>query len=157
MKAKLKLAFERTCNGYSPDRVVADPDLNASFLAECRRLELNDSAEGLNRYLLSLRKRGELRGLRSKRTSFPNEDKYRFAAEMAARYIERRDGRSLDDIVCDPQLAAEFDQLTESLSPGFTSVEYRWAALNLRKGRRLQPELLSDYLKTGLGDSVGLR
>ncbi len=57
--------------------------------------------------------------------------------------MERRDGVTLDDIICDPQLAAEFDQLAGALSPGYSPLEYRWAALGLRKINRLSPELLA--------------
>lgn len=140
MKSKVRTAFEAVCSGYSPDRVVVDPELNKAFLETCRSLGLSGSAATLNRDLLNLRKRGGLRGLRSRRTSFSDEDQYRFAAEMAARFIERRDGVSVDDIVCDPELAQEFDDLTARISPGFSSVAYRWAALNLRKAKRLKPE-----------------
>jgi site-specific DNA-methyltransferase (adenine-specific) len=52
---------------------------------------------------------------------------------MSARYLERRRGVSLDDLICDPDIAAEFDKLASELAPGFTSLEYRWAALALRK------------------------
>jgi site-specific DNA-methyltransferase (adenine-specific) len=40
---------------------------------------------------------------------------------------------SLDEILCDPVLAAEFDQFARRLAPGYTTFEYRWAALRLRK------------------------
>ena len=156
MKGKLKLAFEATSGGYSPDRVVADPDLNRSFLAACRQFEVLGADAALNRALLNLRKRGELRGLHSIRTSFPFEEQYRFASEMAARFIERRDAVTLDAIICDPELANEFDQFAERLAPGFKAVEYRWAALNLRKLRRLKPELLSRVVQAPLVDTYAV-
>ena len=142
MTAKLRTAFEATSFGYSPDRVVADPELNQTFLSRCRELGIHGSDAVLNHSLLNLRKRGGLRGLRSKRSSFSGEDQYRFAAEIAARFIERRDQITVDDIICDPVSAHEFDELARGISPGFTSLEYRWAALNLRKARRLKPEIL---------------
>ena len=40
---------------------------------------------------------------------------------------------SLDQILGDPDLARKFDEIASSLAPGFTSLEYRWAALKLRK------------------------
>jgi site-specific DNA-methyltransferase (adenine-specific) len=143
MKDKLRAAFEVASRGYSPDRVVADPELRAVFVAECRSSGLAGSEATLNRALLNLRKRGELRGIRSKRSSFANQDQYRFASEIAARFLERRDGISLDAIICDPVLAVEFDEIAGRLAPGFSPVEYRWAALNLRKKHGLKPELLS--------------
>ncbi|MBS0209303.1 MAG: GIY-YIG nuclease family protein [Planctomycetes bacterium] len=147
MKDKLRLAFEKASLGYSPDRVVADPDLRKTFLAECRALGLTGTEATLLRSLLNLRKQGGLRGRKSRRTSLPDEDHYRFAAEMAARFIERRDGISLDAIICDPELAADFDCVANRLSPGYSSLQYRWAALNLRKRRSLKPELLSRVVK----------
>lgn len=144
MKSKVLDALDAVSSEYSPDRVVADPELNARFISGCHSLGLTASAAILNRTLLNLRKQGELsHRRRSRRTSFPNEDEYRFAAEMAARFLERRDKVSLDQIVCDPELAAEFDILASSIAPGYSPLQYRWAALNLRKARRLEPELLA--------------
>jgi site-specific DNA-methyltransferase (adenine-specific) len=57
--------------------------------------------------------------------------------------MERRHNTSLDRVLCDPQLAAEFDESAQRVAPGVNSLQYRWAALNLRKSRQLQPELIS--------------
>ena len=62
---------------------------------------------------------------------------------MAVRFLERRKGVSLDRIIADPQLAEEFDRLAAAIAPGFDSLRYRWAALNLRKTKRLEPELVA--------------
>lgn len=147
MKDNLRSAFEKASRGFSPDRVVADPELQQAFLEECRFLELPGTDAALNRSLLNMRKTGGLRDRKSRRTTLPDEDEYRFAAEMAARFIERRDGISLDAIICDPQIANEFDQIAARLAPGFSSLQYRWAALNLRKKRKLKPELLSRVVR----------
>jgi hypothetical protein len=146
MKSKLIAALDATCQGFSPDRVVADPDLNSAFVAEAGRLGLTAAAATLNRSLLNLRKAGDLRGRKSKKTSFADEGEYRFAAEMAIRFLERRDGISLDSIVSDPQLAAEFDAYAARIAPGYSPLQYRWAAFNLRKASRLKPELLARVL-----------
>jgi hypothetical protein len=143
MTPKIRQAFEAVCDGYSPDRVVADPLMNEAFLQECHQLGLEGSPATLNRAILNLRKKGGLRGLKSKKLLLPNRDQYEFAAEMAARFIERRDGVSLDDIICDPVIAQEFDQVYARIAPGYSPLEYRWAALGLRKAKRLKPELLS--------------
>ena len=128
MKSKLIAALDATCQGFSPDRVVADPELNAAFLSEAGRLGLTAAAATLNRSLLNLRKAGDLRGRKSRKTSFVDEQDYRFAAEMAIRFLERRDGISLDSIICDPQLAAEFDAYAARIAPGYSPLQYRWAA-----------------------------
>jgi site-specific DNA-methyltransferase (adenine-specific) len=143
VKAKIVLAYEAASHGNSVDRVVCDPELNSAFLAECEKQGLSGAPATLNRALLNLRKAGYLRGLKSRSTSVGNDDAYRFSAEMAVRYMERRDGVTLDDIICDPDLAAEFHKIAETISPGFSPLQYAWAALNLRKAKRLSPELLA--------------
>lgn len=141
---RLRDAFEAVHEGYSADRVIADPVLNESFIEECRTRGFSDDAAHLNRRLMNLRKRSGLTGIRTtKPTSFRNDDEYRFASEMSIRFLERRDQITLDDILCDPVRAEEFDSICDRIAPGFTPLEYRWAALTLRKSRRLQPEQLA--------------
>ena len=146
MRRRIIAALEVAGQGFSPDRVVADPELNAAFLAACQAQGCAGSPAILNSALLNLRKGGHLRGRKSRETFFENQDEYRFAAEIAARFLERRDGVSLDAIVCDPLLAGELDRLASAIAPGFSSLQYRWAALNLRKKKKLQPELLTRIL-----------
>ena len=62
---------------------------------------------------------------------------------MAVRFLERKHAVSLDEIICDPELAEQFDEIAKTIVSGGKSLEYRWAALNLRKQRRLQPEILA--------------
>ena len=97
----------------------------------------------LNQSLLNLRKRGALRGLASRRTILRDQSDYRFAAEIAARFLERENEITLDLIICDPQYAERFDEIARTIVPGGKPLEYRWAALNLRKQKRLKPELLA--------------
>lgn len=144
MKRDVLAAYLAVRNGYPPDRILADADLNMVFIAECRRLGVTDSIKSLNQQLLNLRKAGDLKGLpRSRRTSFTNEEDYRFASEIAARHLERQKGITVDEIICDPELVQQFDAISANLAPGFSPLQYRWAALNLRKAKRLRPELLS--------------
>ena len=146
-KSAICTAYLQTRQGFSVDRVVADPDINAEFLDRCRFLGLEISRSKINLTLLNLRKSGYLRGIKSKRTSFKDEDEYRFASEIAIRFLERRDGVSLDAVICDPKLAIEFDGLASDLSPGFPPLQYRWAALNLRKKKKLSPEIVPKIVK----------
>jgi hypothetical protein len=144
VKGRVRAAFLAVRDRFSPDRVVADRELNKAFIAECRRLDLSDSIKSLNQQLLNLRKAGDLKWLpRSRRTSFKNEEEYRFASEIAARHLERQKGLTVDEIICDPEIVQEFDAIAVNLSPGFLPLQYRWPALNLRKAKRLKPELLS--------------
>jgi hypothetical protein len=137
-------AFEEASEGYSPDRVVADPKLNEIFVRECRSRSLVSPIAELNRSLLNLRKAGGLTGRpRSKRTRILGQDDYRFASEIAARFLERRDQISLDAIICDPNRVGEFDELAARIAPGHSSLQYRWAALSLRKAEKLEPEIVA--------------
>jgi hypothetical protein len=133
-------AFHQVRDGWSPDRVVADPDLNRLFEAECRKLGLEIRVGECNRILLNLRRSSHLSDLHSARTTFPEQGDYEFACEIAIRFLERRDGVTLDHVVCDPVRAAEFDELAARIAPGYSALQYRWAALSLRKNRRLRPE-----------------
>lgn len=137
-------AFAACCDGYAVDRVIVDPELNSRFIAECRARGCTDVEVQLNLQLFNLRKQGKLSQLKAaKRTSVEDQDSYRFASEIAARFMERKHGLSLDMILCDSELAAQFDELAQRIAPGFTSLQYRYAALNLRKVKKLQPELVA--------------
>lgn len=143
-RSLIRMAYISVRDGFSADRVITDPALNDRFIDACRTRNLSDSIEKLNLTLMNARKGSHLSGLpRSKNTSFSNEDDYAFAAEIAIRFLERRDGISLDRVICSPDRASEFDQLASRLAPGYSSLQYRWAALNLRKRKALKPEQMS--------------
>jgi hypothetical protein len=141
-------AFLAINEGFSPDRIVADPVLNLRFLNLCKKLNVLDEPRLCNRELINARKAGLLKGIKSiNRTSFPSEDEYRYASEIAIRHLQRKLDVTLDDIICDPLLVKEFDEIAVSICPGFSVLEYRWAALNLRKSNNLKPELLSHVVR----------
>lgn len=119
----------------SPDLYVADPERNVQFLATCREQGALGSDYAINKMLLYARKNNYLPGLNSVKTSFNYED-YAFASEFAATELKYRTGASIDDILCDPGLASEFDSIAKKLAPGFTSLMYRWAILSIRKAGR---------------------
>lgn len=145
MTELLALAFREVNEGYSTDRVLADPELNARFVSACRERGLNERPTQLNRKLINLRKSGKLGKQKAKRTQF-DDDEYQFAAEIAVRHLERRDQITLDDILVDPELAAEFDMICRDFAPGYSSLRYRWSALRLRKSRKLSPEIISQAI-----------
>jgi site-specific DNA-methyltransferase (adenine-specific) len=133
-------AFKQAANGYSPDRVIADPVLNAAFIDECSKLEIPGRPRDWNLTLLSLRKAGKLAEvITTKRTQFSwqSMDPFLFASEIALRRVLDGGCPSLDYVLCDPLAVARFDELARSLAPGFSSLQYRWAALRLRKDARL--------------------
>jgi site-specific DNA-methyltransferase (adenine-specific) len=129
-------AFLASSDGWSVDRVIADPDLNGRFADECQDLGLPGNPADWNRMLMRLRKAGKLEFLpRTRRTTFPDAqlDEYLFASEIAMRKLGD-EGQSLDDILCDPALASRFDSIAKTLAPGpFSPLQYRWAALTVGK------------------------
>lgn len=136
--ASLIQAFGEVRGGYSLDRVIADPELDRKFLRRCRELGLSGTDYSLNWEIMNARKKGELSHLpKTRRYTIRETDEFEYASELAVRFLERTQDVSLDKIICDPQLAEEFDKYAVRLAPGFSPLEYRWVALGLRKaGRR---------------------
>lgn len=133
-------AFRRSSQGYSVDRVIADPALNAAFVEACSLLKLPGRQRDWNLTLIALRKSSKLAEVPAdKRTqiSWEDMDPFAYAAEIALAAMLRLGYPSLDHILCDPPAAARFDDLARSLAPGFRPLDYRWAALRLRKDARL--------------------
>lgn len=138
-------AYDEARQGFSSDRVIADPELRARFIELCGERGNASSEESICRLLMNLRKAGRLSHLKSNRTQF-NDNEYRFASEIAVRHLERRSQITLDDILCSTTLVSEFDAICEDIAPGFTPLRYRWAALSLRKSRSISPEIMSHVL-----------
>jgi hypothetical protein len=121
--------------GYSTDRLLADPVLNDQFLENCRRLGIPGEAKNWNHLLLNVRKRGGLVAIDTSRRTKTTAiiDDLLFASELAWKNLAELKKCSLDDILCDPVIATEFDSFCQRLSPGSTSFDYRWGALTVRK------------------------
>lgn len=130
-------AFEKTHDGFSADRVVADPDLNRRFLSMCEKLGLAGDGRTWNTLLFRLRKAGKLAHVDTASwttVAWEDCDDYVFASEIALqRMLDEKLAQSLDEILCDPALAGQFDAAAAALAPGYSPLDYRWAALRLRK------------------------
>ena len=129
-------AFRQTYGGYSVDRVVIDPELNQEFQQCCNELGLAGDLRTWNILLFRLRKRGELADFPATartKISWNDCDPFLFASEIALQRLLDDSAESLDEVLCDPLCAATFDDIAASLAPGYTPLQYRWAALKLRK------------------------
>ena len=128
-------AFMETHDGYAADRMLADPDLQAAFHEECSRHGLPMTPRTACLHLLKLRKRGgALKGTKRYSVSAADCEPYLFATEIAWRRVhDKHPDASLEEILADPGLAAEYDSVARRFAPGYTSLQYRWAALRLRK------------------------
>lgn len=152
-------ALDRVSQGFSVDRVVADPELNEAFLDACTKLGVPGEAMDRNRMLFRLRKAGKLAHLPAvRRTAFEWEtfDQFIFASEIALAQVVHRGGGTLDDILCDPRRAAEFDEAARRFAPGFTPLHYRWGALKLRKEAGRARSRLRDVKSPALSRSFRL-
>lgn len=146
-KALIVEAFTEICEGYATDAVIVHPDLNAKFIAACRKKGLEQGEFELNLTLMRTRKMSskekERHGIvlpsATKRLQFSDYDEFAFASEIAVRVLQRTEGITLDRILCDPKLRQEFDALAKKLVSGLPEVKLRCAALNLRKTHRLRP------------------
>jgi hypothetical protein len=140
----VRRAYIDVNEGCSIDRLIADPSQDARFIQACWKLGAQASQYELNHLLLNARKNkiiGRVEGI--ERYSVPRAvmDQYLFAAEFALRllqdleYFEHHRTLSLDRILCDPDIAKRFEEIAKSILPGFTSLDYRWAAFSIRKGQ----------------------
>jgi len=139
--AAILRAFGEVRDGFSADRVVADPELDRKFLRRCRELGLAGTDYELNWALLNARKSGDMSLMpKTRKYTVSETDEFDYASELAVRHLELTKDVSLDKIICDPGLAEEFDNYASRLAPGHTSLEYRWVALGLRKAGRLRKD-----------------
>lgn len=133
----IEQAFLSTHEGFSSDRLLVDPHLNTAFLEKCVKLGVPGQAAEINRMMLRLRKSGKFKTKFSSRVVpivKAELDRYSFAAEIAWKLTRAQfSDASLDEILCDPDKAKLFDSIAHDFAPGYKSVEYRWAALHLRK------------------------
>lgn len=139
-------AFNSVHDGYSTDYVIVHPEKNREFLKKCAALGLGKNERMLNHKLMNIRKTSKYKGMLnscSKRANIRDYDLFEYASEIAVRALQRLEGATLDLIICDTVLRERFDGIALDLS-GFASndnsvFKLRMAALNLRKGHRLQP------------------
>lgn len=148
-------AYQSAGQGYPADYILCNPELNKSFISACKELGLGGSAVIWNRYLLRLRKAGKLPKASRRPEVIPAQRLGWSAAasEIAWRLLEIDYRKSLDDILCTPEFAGEFDRLAAQYGPsdsGSNRIElYRRAALATRKrmksARKLAADRLSDW------------
>jgi DNA modification methylase len=142
-------AFYAAHDGYSIDWLLANPSLQAAFHDACRDSGLIGGPADWNHELLRLRKTGGFpkRGqIKKVQISDDELDGYSFAAEIAWRLTsEKYSWPSLDEILCDPKKSAYFDKAARRFAGGFEPVQYRWAALRLRKASRELVERVKQF------------
>ncbi len=154
-------AYKKTSGGYSTDFILCDPEINDKFVDACQKNSLPGDASAWNRMLLRIRKAGKLP--KSERNHKPFKaaamDAYSAASEAAMQLLTLDYGLTLDEILCSPVNAAEFDRLAAEFSAEeFTPFEYRWAALAIRKRAKKARSLAiaRDWTDQQLGPAIPL-
>lgn len=135
-------AFEATHNGFSSDEVLLQTELNDAFIQACKNRLPECEAFQFNWSLLNLRKAGKL----SIKTTRRDRRKYSQVlpiAEICARMMEDRHGKSIDRLMADPGTRSEFDLAAQSIDKQVDTYLVRKAAFKLRKTRQLKPELIT--------------
>ena len=141
--ASVTTAFAQTHDGYSTDEVLLQDKLNQAFIAACKK-QLPDAGEKeLNWKLLNLRKAGKLKDIKTTRRVKSDTSGVTFIAEIAARNVQDKHKASTDSVMADPKLRKLFDQQVKKLSPDADLYLARKSAFQLRKTRRLKPELIT--------------
>ena len=155
-------AFQSVCDGHSADFLLCDRQLNSQFVRACKQSGVAGNAYVWNRLLLRIRKSGLLPASAGKRERLKQSamDRYMAGAEVAMHLLQLDYGMKLDDVLCSPDVAAEFDQRAAMFAPGFSSFEYRWAALTIRKrattSKKLAKTQYATWLRRKLPDPVPL-
>lgn len=129
-------AFQEVGQGYPADYILCDSKLNKQFISECLRHKIGGNAYVWNRFLLELRKMGKLPRSTRQPERIPGDEtlRYEYASEVAWRLISIDYRKTLDDIFCSPEFAAEFDRLAAMYGPpDVSSLQYRRAAVAMRK------------------------
>ena len=141
VKEVVRQAYLETHDGWSSDEVLLQSELNARFVARCRRDLPTASMEDLNWTLLNVRKAGKLKSKVTKRRQDKHEQ-YQHLAEIAARTVQDKHKVTTDRIMCNEAMRAEFDKQAKLLAKDVDAYLMRKAAFGLRKARRLKPELV---------------
>jgi site-specific DNA-methyltransferase (adenine-specific) len=130
-------AFEAVDIGFSVEYLICNPELNAAFITECVKLGLKGAPYFWNRYLIELCEAGKLptSNRRPDPIHWEQVEQFSYASEIAWRLLAIDYHKSLDDILCAPEFALEFDRLARLYAPAdaeVSSTELRMAALAIR-------------------------
>ncbi|QDT07826.1 DNA adenine methyltransferase YhdJ [Rubripirellula lacrimiformis] len=131
-------SFTEASGGHSADFVLCDPKLSTAFSKACRSRKIAGDPRIWNTMLLRLRKSKQLPKAveKGRRSTWSEMEPFQNAAEIALRLISLDYAMTLDEMLCTPAAMEQFDQLAAMLSPGHSPLDYRWAALSLRKRAR---------------------
>ena len=136
-------AFAASHSGFSSDEVLLDDQLNRAFVKECQKHLPEESVEKFNWTLINLRKAGKLSHIKTTRRKRASTKDYSVIAEIVARSMLDKNSVSIDRLFANPLTRTEFDQKAKKINPEVDLYLVRKAAFQLRKARKLKPELIT--------------
>jgi hypothetical protein len=133
----------------SVDYYIAEKVRNREIMA-MSGLTQNDEIRDANLLLLRERKGKKLRGLDSNRYVLNTElfKRIAFACEFTASRLRYETGASIDTLICDPKLSELYFNRVQSVAPGYSWVDYRWALLRIRKAGTYNKDFIPNPLPT---------
>ena len=139
-------AFEDVRGGLAADAILWDRSLARAFAKRCRQLGLDAPDAFLNRRLLNIRKgirRYREHGISitpaTKSDTHPSiVPQYAHIIEFALVRLRYRYGASIDEILLDPSLGEQFEQMALELAPNLSNMQLRLGALYIRKTRNFE-------------------
>ena len=146
--------YEQMHDGWSSDELVLQDELNQRFLAQCelaaaKSKQIPNSLEiDWNWTLLNLRKAGKLKSKATKRNTIDLSE-VTHVAEIVSRSLTDQHECSIDRLICDASLRNEFDKAAQAFDAQIDCYAVRKAAFQLRKARKLKPELISRIVDWG--------
>ena len=151
VEAIVTAAFGETHDGWSVDEMLLQDSLRGEFLKACAekfrgevpRTETEPTEDDFCAALLHLRKAGSRLPKSTRRGERQAAESVLTAAEIAARQLQDELDCHTDMILVDAAARAKFDEFAKSIAPDSDAYALRKAAIQLRKTRRLEPELLS--------------
>ena len=138
-------AFEDVRQGAPPGSILWDRGLRRRFTQRCRELGLDAPDAFLARRLINVRKNRQRYEKHAIRISPSTQQErrpsivpqYAHVIEFALVRLRYRYGCSIDDILLDPQLGDQFENLALDIAPELSRADLRLGAMYIRKSRFL--------------------
>jgi hypothetical protein len=150
----LAKAFESVREGYELDRVIVDPSLSKRLLRECRSFGVDAPPSAIYKRLQTFRKSARY-GIKFKKTTRIHgidPEPFFYAAELGYVQLSYRRKASIDDIITEPEIGDLFVELCRTMAPTGSAMEFKWAALSLRKMRSFEKDKADHLLSVKTKD-----
>jgi len=138
----VKDAFFASHDGVSTDELLCDDgkltDFDTFVQQRARSAGIPVTVPEARHLLLNIRKSGKLGPVVNQRYR-GDHGPYKHVAETAARICEDRHRTTVDRLLCDPVMRADFDEAAGRFRTVASPKDLRLAAMSLRKAKLLQP------------------